>query len=77
MDSLGLTLTAQGRFPEADRTFRLALNIQEAAMGLQSDPVRQTLQDYAAMLQEANRKSEAASMRTLANAIRSAGVPNR
>ena len=70
MNSLGLTFTAEAKYKEAESAYKMALSIREASLGLQSDLVRATLENYAGMLQKANRPAESARLMTLAEAIR-------
>ncbi len=70
LNNLALLYEAQGKYAEAEPLYGRALAILEKTLGPDHPNVAQSLENYAALLREINRKTEAAELEARAKAIR-------
>ncbi len=70
LNNLAELYHAQGKYPEAEPLYQRALAIWEKALGPEHPNVATVLENYAALLRQMNRNSEAAEMEARVKAIR-------
>ncbi len=70
LNNLAELYRAQGKYAEAEPHYQRALVIREKALGPEHPQVAQSLENYATLLRETGRNTEAAKMEACGKAIR-------